>query len=360
MANVYKRGNVWWGRVQVRGKDLRQSLETTSKSVADKRLREWLNRLEAHQWGDKPRRTYDEAMESFLLKHCPTLKPSSVYRYRSSARILTPEFEGKYLDQITSATLADYEAKRRADGVSAPTIRRDLSCLSSMFTHAIVDLEWLDVNPVPTFLKRQKRRGRLQENDPRTRYLSHDEETALLAAVENDFRGQIAFAIDTGLRREEQWGLTWDRVSLARQEIRIPKELAKGKKERVVPILPRSAQFLAHLPRHLRIDGGPDWVFNKKDSTRYDRRNKGLTAATNRADLKDLVWHDLRRTCGCRLIQDKGMPLEEVRDWLGHESVQQTERAYAFLKAEQLHKRVGTKTGTGRKDSNSGGPPDDE
>lgn len=54
------------------------------------------------------------------------------------------------------------------------------------------------------------------------------------------------------------------------------------------------------------------------------------------AGLKDVRWHDLRRTCGCRRIQDHGWKLEEVKALLGHSSVVVTEKIYAFLRVEDL------------------------
>ena len=46
------------------------------------------------------------------------------------------------------------------------------------------------------------------------------------------------------------------------------------------------------------------------------------------------------------------MTMAEVGRWLGHKSVEQTERAYAFLEVEHLHAaiRAGTNVGTGRVD----------
>ena len=49
-----------------------------------------------------------------------------------------------------------------------------------------------------------------------------------------------------------------------------------------------------------------------------------------------LTWHELRRTTGCRLLQQDRRSMEEVWKWLGHSSVLVTERAYAFLEEEQL------------------------
>ena len=348
MATIYKRGRVWWGRVQIRGRDTRQSLKTTSKAVARERLNDWLQRLEDAAWGNKPRRTFEEAMESFVLEHVPTLRPSSQRRYRTSIKMMLEHFEGKYLDQINSSLMAEYEARRRRLGATAPTIRRDLSCLSSMYTHAIVDLEWYEHNPVVAFLRQQRRRGRLKESQPRTRYLADHEEASLLQNAPRDLADQIALAIDTGLRKEEMFSLTWGQLSLARHEIVIPRAVTKGNRDRTVPLLPRSARILAQLPHRLRPAGGPDWVFCKDDGARYQNRNRAFKTAARRAGLDNVIWHDLRRTCGCRLLQDRRLSLEEVRDWLGHMSVQQTERAYAFLRVDQLHRsaRTGTEAGT--------------
>jgi hypothetical protein len=62
------------------------------------------------------------------------------------------------LDQIKSGPLSDFETKRRADGVTNGTIRRDLACLSSLLTSA-GEWEWIDANPVPPYLRRRPSAG---------------------------------------------------------------------------------------------------------------------------------------------------------------------------------------------------------
>ena len=299
-----------------------------------------IEQLDAEVWGDKPRKTYGEGMRSFVLEHLPRLKSSTQARYRISARLLDPHFSGKYLDEITSARLAEFESERRRKGASAPTIRRDLLCLSSMFTHCEVDKEWCTINPVSSFLRRERRRGQLKENPPRTRYLSLGEEADLLAAAEPDMAAQMAMAIDTGLRKGELWALTWGQIRGGYREVHIPAGQFKSDRERVVPLLPRSAGFLAQLPRHLRRGGEPDWVFCKINGERYGERRKAFLAAIKGAGLKDLIWHDLRRTCGCRLLQEHGLSMKKVGDWLGHKSVVVTERSYAFLATDDLHEAI--------------------
>jgi integrase len=142
-----------------------------------------------------------------------------------------------------------------------------------------------------------------------------------------------AFAIYTGLRAGEQLALTWDMVDLRKAEILIPAALAKGHRDRRVVMLEPAVEVLRRIPRHIRSSH----VFRHSDGTPLTTFWRGLVGAARRAGVKDLTWHDLRRTHGCRLLQDWGWSLEMVRDQLGHASVAQTERAYAFLEVDQRH-----------------------
>lgn len=366
MATIYRRGKQWWGRVQREGKDRREPLETTSEAVARKRLKEWLERLDLAAWGGKPRKTFDDAMVRFIQEYLPTKRPKTRTRYLCSIDALTPSFEGLFLDEIRSAKLGDFETTRRRQGaripeklkgkmkprpVSGPTIRRDLACLSSMFGCAM-EWEWVEFNPVPAFLKSRKKRG-LREAPAHTRYLTLDEERRLLAAARGwklcpDLYDALCVAIDTGMRLNEQFSLVRGQVSQERNQIELT-EGTKNSKPRDIPLLPRTAQILAQKPVHMRSE----FVFtNRETGTRYTNLGKALLGAAKRAQIRRLTWHDLRRTCGCRLLQDYGMSIEKVSKWLGHSSIEVTQRSYAFLETEHLHEAVaaGTKPGTGTTD----------
>jgi hypothetical protein len=92
---IYRRGQKWWARAQRSGREHRTSLKTSSKAIADRRYREWLDDLDAIAWGDKPRRRFDDAAERFIKEHLPTLKVASARRYGVSLDCLADEFEGK-------------------------------------------------------------------------------------------------------------------------------------------------------------------------------------------------------------------------------------------------------------------------
>jgi integrase len=325
MAAIYRRGKRYWARAQRKGREYRRSLATTNRAVAERRFREWLEELDAIAYGDKPRRTWEEASERFIREHLPTIKRSAAVRYGVSLKHLDEHFAGKMLHQITSAGMSEFEAKRRAQGVSTSTIRRDLACLSSLLTSA-QDWEWIEINPVPDFLRRRAKRG-LKEGEARTRYLTEEEERRLLKSASPAVRWAMTLAIDTGLRREELFGLAWAQVDMLRGLIDTTRRTKSGR-SRKVPIPPRSAQILAHVPRNLE---SPHVLVNPDTGERYVQMNKGLKAACRRAGLKDVQWHDLRRTAGCRWLQRDGKSMEEVSLLLGHSSVLVTEKSYAFL-----------------------------
>lgn len=345
MASIYRRGKVYWARAQRQGDEHRISLQTANREIAERRFRQWLNELDAIKWGDKPRRLYLDAQAKFIAEHLTTIKPGAAKRYGVSLKSLAEQFGGMALDQITSATLSEFETKRRTDGVSAGTIRRDLACLSSLFTSAI-DWEWTETNPVPPFMRRRARRG-LKEAPGRTRYLTEGEERALLAKATEAVRSAMVLAIDTGLRREELFSLEWPQVNLVRGLIITTSNTKSGRK-RTVPLPARSRTILGTLPRHMDCSFV---LINPDTGTRYLQMNKGLKAAARRAKLADVRWHDLRRTAGCRWLQRDGRKMEEVSGLLGHSSVQVTENRYAFLNLEAIAESLAARTKPGTRNS---------
>ncbi|WP_345820184.1 site-specific integrase [Methylobacterium fujisawaense] len=364
MADIYLRGKTWWARVQKNGQDIRESLGTRSESVARQRLAVWLSDLEAQAWGGKPRLTLNAVIASFITDHGPSLRPSTLRRYGVSINWLNEHFKGSLLLELRAKDLKEFETARRTAGASAPTVRRDLACLSTIFGFAIEN-EWADLNPVIPFLKQRAKRG-LREAPPRTRYLNRAEERRLLESAVPYVRDAILFAIYTGLRQEEQFSLTWPQIDLARKQLTVSAETAKGKRERTVILLKPALKVLARMPRHLTSP----YVFHhgaattkrgaaraaavarpeRNDGERFNHLDRGLRNAAGRAKVRDLRWHDLRRTHGCRLLQEEKWTMEMVRDQLGHRSVVQTERAYAFLEVEARRTAAhgaGTNPGTG-------------
>ncbi len=347
---LHKRGNIWYGRVRRKASTFEKSLETGSKTIARERLNRWIEELTAAEWGEKPRHTFDQAVKRFITEHFPTVRPSTATRYNISICHLIDHFQGVYLDEIGSERLYDFEMKRRKT-VETPTVRRDLACLRTLFTCAET-WNWVTKNPIKTYLR--GRAKSLPENPPRNRVLTHQEEANLIASATEwskhprpDGRKPVPWdviipvAIDTGLRKEEMFSLERDtQLQLDRREIFIPNPKSKSGRGRSFPILDRSFVLLESLSAR----PGKPWVFHRKDGNRYSQKSpyvwESFKKIVAHAGIMDLTIHDLRRTCGCRLLQDRRMSMEEVSKWLGHSSITVTERVYAFLQVEHLHRAV--------------------
>ena len=119
----------------------------------------------------------------------------------------------------------------------------------------------------------------------------------------------------------------------------------KSRRERLVPLPDRSARNLAQLSRP---QPSGYVLINPDTGTRFFEREKGLENARRKAGIAHLVWHDLRRTAGCRWLQ-RGAPMAEVSMALGHTSVTITERHYAFLDRETVAASLSGRTIPGTK-----------
>jgi integrase/recombinase XerD len=323
---VYRRGRIWWILYIRQGKRVRKSAKTSSKAVALAYLQELLEEEGRQARGSQPRRRLNELLDRFETEHLPNLKPRSAQRYRLAFRTVLPHLGEVFVNQLSRQNVTDFISARRKEGITVSTIRRDLASLSSALTLA-VGWGWAQENII-----RLVDRRLIRPSQPRRRYLTHDEERRLLAAAVPHVRQLIIFAIETGLRREEQLSLRWSQVDLKRRELRLM--VTKTATPRIVPLPDRALGVLRSLPQ----GSASSFVFtNSRTGQRYYEPKRGLAGAAKRAGIKDLRWHDLRRTCGCRLIQDHNADLFHVSRWLGHTSTQMTERAYAFLRVQDLH-----------------------
>lgn len=351
--SIYWRNGWAYGRKTIAGVEHRKSFETRIKREAESAHVAWLAELYKEQKAEKQTdASFRVAVDTFTEHHLGTLKKSSQVRYLQSLLNLAGHFDGKNLRAISRADLMSFVTARRKEGVTDGTIIRDLACLSSVFTIA-ADWEIADANPVLPFLRSQKRRKVLVNGASRTRYLSHAEELSVLnyaaeiartAAKRRLEKWMICAClvgyIDTGMRAQELLVMNWSWVNLSANEITVPAAVTKSDEPRTIPILPRFKRILEAVPRNKHAN----LVFWRTTAGRgFDDLNHTFQRYAAACNVANVRIHDLRRTCGCRLLQDHKATLQEVSTWLGHASVVITEAAYAFLETSDLHDAVGTR-----------------
>jgi integrase len=203
---------------------------------------------------------------------------------------------------------------KRQNELTNSTVNRYRSLISSVFAWA-KKMKHVPLNPVAAGeVKRYK------ENDQRRRWLTDQEEAAIRAYLTPAQELQFDLALQTGMRRGEQYDLRWDGVDFERRIITV-----KGKTGR--HDFPANEKAIRVLYKLKELSGDQEFVRpggrTQRDWTRW------LEKAAAQAGVKDFHWHDLRHTFASRLI-DAGEGLPAVQALLGHKDIRTTMR-YAHL-----------------------------
>lgn len=183
-------------------------------------------------------------------------------------------------------------------------------------------------------------------------YLEFEEITAVLGSIDRskqDGRRDYAFLslmFNTGVRVQELIEIKANDLQLSKPfSVRI---FGKGRKERICPIWPETAQLLRQLMEERGIDPRePVTVFTNhagKPITRFGIRYllaKHLqNAASSQPSLqnKRLHPHSVRHSTAVHLLKS-GVDLSTIANWLGHSSVNTTNR-YATMDLEMKRKAL--------------------
>jgi integrase len=228
---------------------------------------------------------------------------------------------GREFSVFDQETLDLVIGKLRERGNSNATINRKTAALQKLLRKAF---KMGDIHNLPEFRRQKERAGRL-------RFLTHEEERLLFAAIADrstDAHRLCVFLVDTGCRLGEALGLKWADVV----DQRVTFWITKSGRSRTVPLTTRAKAALDRQRAHTH---GP---FRHVQPHRFRAIWNEAKAERGFANEKDLVPHTLRHTCASRLVQG-GIDIRRVQMWLGHQTLQMTMR-YAHLATHDLDKCV--------------------
>jgi integrase len=259
------------------------------------------------------------------------------------------------LSAITIERIEAMKIRRLNAGRTPTTVLRDIFALSGVLSRA-VKLGKLTENPV-----RWVEKPRIDRR-PKVRFLDEDEVSRLRAALHardtemrkyrvsvNTRRQErqmeplpplphfgdhmtpaVLLSINTGMRRGELLALRWDSIDFDRQLLTVEGAMAKTRPTRHVFLNEEAMSVLNQ------------WHEQSIDTQRVFPMSTGFRTAwkslLKRATIVRFRWHDIRHHFASSLVQI-GVPLNTVRDLLGHASVAMSLR-YAHLAPDQRREAV--------------------
>lgn len=208
-----------------------------------------------------------------------------------------------------------------------------------------------------------------KQEQEEVKYLSTEEQTALLAILPNSTNGRaLRFILGTGLRAAEIVGLRWSDVKEGYIEVAqtiqrsrdFTEEVPKGTK--IYTTKPKSRSSVRSIPlneklrdllssqrseqnaRRLKLGGvwtSNDLVFAASTGKPMDARNLGRTlhAQLNKIEAEKRGLHALRHTFGTRAIEN-GVDPRTLSEIMGHKDVATTLRLYVHSSMDTKKKAM--------------------
>lgn len=249
------------------------------------------------------------------------VRPSTFQRKGQLAKHVLPFFGALPLRVINAGHIEKFMQQRASADPkpSAGEINRERNLVSAVLNTAF-RRGLVDSNPVA-------RVRPLKEDNALDRWLTPWEVERILDKAEEFVRPFIVVAVNTGLRVGELCVLEWSDVDFERGFLKVGQE-SKSHRIRYVPVNSVVRAVLDSLPR---IVGLP-WVFvnlHRQEAYRPDSVYHSFKKAAMEAEVEGAVFHTTRHTFASWLIQ-KGVPIAEVQQYLGHASDIMTRR-YSHL-----------------------------
>ena len=320
-CELYRRKNsrYWWVRLVLpNGRRVCRSTHCIERAEAEAfvvRLKsEPLGRRESQRSGHF---VWRQAVVRYLEE---STEKKSLSDDRDHLKKLERYLRSQRLDAIDMNALQPFIRDRKeGDRVQNATVNRALEIVRRILNLAHQDWRWIRAAPKIRMLKEPRRR---------VRFLRRAEAQRLLDAMPKHMKPIVRFALATGCRAGEIFGLEWSRVDFARRVAWLDHGATKSGEGRGIPL---NSDAIAALQS--TFGQHPRWCFTfageriQKSSTAWPR-------ARLRAGIEDFRFHDLRHTWASWHMQSgTSMPeLMELGGWKSYEMVLR----YAHLAPDKL------------------------
>lgn len=275
--------------------------------------------------------TLQEVIENHYIKYIK----ESQRNYQYTLGIFLNDFKwllNKKLSSINSLEIEDWQMRENAKNKSA-TVNRKMTVLKSFFSWAVRH-QLVDSNPTAPLQSLAE-----DDSDVSWRYLSSDERTRLLVALNSTTRQMytiVILALNTGIRKNALLSLKWEDINFKERNIRLNAASAKSRKFETIPMNETVYKLLYEWQR-LSPKSIFLFVSSKTGKKLVDISNPWRKILRD-AKIDNFRFHDLRHDFASRLVM-KGVDLNTVRELMTHSDIKMTLR-YAHLAPEKTKSAV--------------------
>ncbi len=285
-------------------------------------------------------RTTFAGLAEWYLGLSQVKKLDSYSRVKSGLANFINTFGDLKVSSIKPMDLEEYQDKREEAGRAAATIDMEISLVKTMVTKAF-DNDLVDGRAVKAFrvIKRKLRKAA----NARKRTLTIEEYLKLVAVAPDHLKAFLTVGFNTGMRTGELRGLRWSHIDREKGVIRLPADLTKESKSKVVPINHYVKRVLADLPRAIHHN----YVLTYRHEpivTAGGIKNSFITACAKAGipyghhEPDGITFHDIRRTVKTNMLS-AGVDKVYRDTILGH-SLQGMDIHYMAPSEDDLHRAM--------------------
>lgn len=319
-----KGSSIWWVRyVDVDGKRKARSIGTFGDAVnfyegVRARIRKNVVAPPSTHRGVRYSALVDDALAYNETSH------TDRRNFTQRLEVTREMFGYRVCESITPAEIQDWFGEMEDERDWSPaTINRYRAVMSKAFKLGIQSQK-VNRNPARLVPQRKEPMGRL-------RFLSHEEEERLRKTLIGRplCVPQLDIALYTGMRKGEQFTVSFDQVDLGQKYIHLNK--TKNGSSRYAHLNSEAVRVLRQLQethKRLRLPADATLFLSRKKEPMADPKH-WFANACEEAKIEGVTWHILRHTFASRLVMN-GTDLKTLQELMGHKTIAMTAR-YAHL-----------------------------
>lgn len=309
---LYRNGNdIYFALIKVKGKQIKKSLKTTDRPIANRRLAELRQKAQRLTGSDGRNILFEEIAASWLESINSNLKPASLRRRVVSVNGLTPFFKGHQIRSVTFTHIEEWKKKR--GGVVSPRSHNiELETLTLIFKYAM-DRGILLENPASKFKRRKQAHKEIETYTKDQFSLVVRTLRAASQSVASGSADMVEFLAYSGMRVGEAKEVLIKDIYLATNHLKISggEGGTKNHHERTIPIFPSLKTVIQRILER-RSDSKPtERLFN------VDSPRGALKLAHERCGLPHFTVHSLRHFFITNALE-QGITPKTIAGWVGH------------------------------------------